>query len=86
MHYVEKLLQSLQPLYSQPWFPFALGIVGLIFAYSVFMTLKSLPKMVMYPIIMATAAIVMMNWIYNRTEPEFLTPLIEMLTPWLPSQ
>lgn len=85
MHYVERLFQSLEPLYSQTWFPYAIGTLGILFAYSVYMSLRSLPKMVMYPIIAAACAIVFMNWVYNRNEPEMLTPMINMLTPWLPT-
>ena len=85
MHYVEKLFQSLQPLYSQAWFPFAVGVAGLIFAYSVWQTLKSLPKLVMYPIIAATAMIIFMNWVYYRNEPEVLTPMVNMIAQFLPT-
>lgn len=85
MHYVEKLFQSLQPLYNLPWFPYALGVIGVLFAYSVLMSLKSLPKMVMYPIIMATCTIVFLNWIYHRNEPEVLSPMINMIAQFLPS-
>lgn len=85
MHYVEKLFQSLQPLYTQAWFPYAIGVLGLIFVYSVYKTLRSLPKLVMYPIIMATAAIVFMNWVYYRNEPEVLSPVINMIAQFLPN-
>lgn len=85
MHYVEKLFQSLQPLYNQSWFPYAIGVIGLIFAYSVWMTLRSLPKLVMYPIIMATAVIIFMNWVYYRNEPEVLSPMINMIAQFLPT-
>lgn len=84
MQYVERLLLSLEPLYQKPWLPYALGVVGILFAYSVFKTLKSLPKLVMYPIILATCAIVFLNWVFNRNEPEFLTPVIELIAPFLP--
>jgi len=86
MHYVEKLFQSLQPLAHQSWFPYAVGFVGLLFAYSVFMTLKSLPKLVMYPIIAASCAIVFMNWIFNRNEPAVLTPVVDMVAQFLPNK
>lgn len=86
MQYVEKLLQSLQPLYNQAWFPYALGVVGIIIGYSILMSLKSLPKLVMYPIIMSASVIVFINWIYNRNEPELLTPIVEFIAPWLPSK
>ncbi len=85
MHYVEKLFQSLEPLYSQPWFPYAAGVLGILFAYSVFMSLKSLPKLVMYPIIVGTCAVILMNWAHNRNEPEVLSPLFDAVTPWLPT-
>ncbi len=86
MQYVEKLFQSLQPLYSQSWFPYAAGVLGVLFAYSVFKSLRSLPKLVMYPIIAAAAAIVFMNWIYYRNEPTFLTPTVDVIAQFLPSQ
>lgn len=84
MHYVDRLIQSLQPLYEEAWFPYALGVIGVIFAYSIFMSLKSLPKLVMYPIIAATIVIVFMNWVYNRNEPEILSPIIDTIAPWFP--
>ena len=86
MLYVERLFKSLKPLYDQPWFPWALGAIGLVFAYSVFKTLSSLPKLVMYPIIGATCVIICMNWVYYRNEPEMLTPIVDAIAPWLPSK
>ncbi len=86
MQYVEKLFISLEPLYSQSWFPVVLGILGLLFAYSVFKTLKSLPKLVMYPIVIATCFIVFFSWIYNRNEPEAISPFIDFLAQWLPAR
>ncbi|EDY83335.1 hypothetical protein VDG1235_2961 [Verrucomicrobiia bacterium DG1235] len=49
------------------------------------MTLRSLPKLVMYPIIMSTAVIIFMNWIYHRNEPEMLTPMVNMIAQFLPN-
>lgn len=86
MLYVERLLKSLQPLYDQPWFPYALGCLGLVFAYSVYKTISALPKLVMYPIIGATCVIVCMNWVYNRNEPEIITPIVDVIAPFLPSK
>ncbi|WP_283395640.1 hypothetical protein [Candidatus Pelagisphaera phototrophica] len=40
----------------------------------------------MYPIIGATCAIICINWVYNRNEPELLTPVVDMIAPWLPSK
>lgn len=86
MQYVEKLFISLEPLQTQSWFPFALGLLGLIFAYSVFKTLKSLPALVMYPIVIAGCFIVFFSWVYNRNEPEAISPFIDFLAQWLPSR
>jgi len=63
-----------------------MGVIGIIFAYSVFKTLSTLPKLVMYPIIGATCVIICINWVYNRNEPEILTPIVDMIAPWLPSK
>ena len=86
MLYVERLFESLQPLYSQPWFPYALGVIGALFAYSVFRTLSKLPKLVMYPIVGATCVIICINWVCYRNESEMLTPIVDAIAPWLPSK
>ncbi|HCR30903.1 MAG TPA: hypothetical protein DIV79_12895 [Opitutae bacterium] len=86
MLYVERLFESLQPLYNQPWLPYALGVIGVIFAYSVFKTLSKLPKLVMYPIIGTTCFIICMSWVYHRNEPEMLTPIVDAIAPWLPGK
>ena len=86
MLYVERLFESLQPLYSQPWFPYALGVIGALFAYSVFRTLSKLPKLVMYPIIGTACVIICINWVCYRNEPEMLTPIVDAIAPWLPSK
>jgi hypothetical protein len=86
MLYVERLFESLQPLYNQPWFPYALGVIGAIFAYSVFRTLSKLPRLVIYPIVGATCVIICMNWVYYRNEPEMLTPIVDAIAPWLPTK
>lgn len=86
MLYVERLFESLQPLYNQPSFPYALGVIGAIFAYSVFRTLSKLPRLVIYPIVGATCVIICMNWVYYRNEPEMLTPIVDAIAPWLPTK
>ena len=86
MLYVERLFESLQPLYNQPWLPYALGVIGVIFAYSVFKTLSKLPKLVMYPIFGATCVIICMSWVYHRNEPEMLKPIVDAIAPWLPGK
>ena len=86
MPYVERLFKSLQPLYAQPCFPYAMGVIGIILACSIFRSFSTLPRLIMYPIIGATCAIICINWVYNRNEPELLTPVVDMIAPWLPSK
>jgi len=86
MNYVERLLASLENLSNYSWFPYLLGLLGLLVAFSVYQTLKSLPKLVMYPIVVATCAIVFMNWVYYRNEPAMLTPVVDVLAPFLPGK
>ena len=69
MLYEERLFESLKPLYSQPWFPYALGVIGALFASSVFRTFNKLPELVMYPTISTTWVMICMNWVYYRNEP-----------------
>ena len=85
MHYVERLLISFQHLANAPWYPYALAAMGLIVAYSVYKTLRSLPPLVMYPILIGSCVIVFMSWLHDRSEPTFLTPVMDVLAPWFPS-
>ena len=85
MLYVERFIKSLQPLSQEPWFPWAAGFIGLIFVWSLYSSLKSLPKLVMYPLIGATCIILCMSWVGNRNEPALLTPIVDFIEPWLPA-
>jgi len=85
MEYIDRLIKSLEPVAHEAWFPYAIGVAGILFGYSIVKTLSSLPKLVMYPIVGATVFIVFMHWIYHRNEPEFLTPLVNMLSMFFPN-
>ena len=40
----------------------------------------------MYLIIGANCAIICIDWVYNRNEPELLIPIVDMIAPCLPSK
>jgi len=85
MFYVERLFKSLQPLSQESWFPWVMGAIAILFVWSLFSSLKSLPKLVMYPLIGATCIILAMTWVGNRNEPAVLTPVVDFIEPWLPA-
>lgn len=85
MEYLEQLYKSLEPIFDTAWWPFAKWTLVVILIYSIYITVRQLPKLAVYPILFASTAILLMTWVYNRTEPEVLSPFVDFLSLWLPS-
>lgn len=67
------------------WGKFALIILGFIVAVLILKKLADVNKYLMFAVLVVGGSIVLINWSYNRTEPKFLTPVIDAIAPFLPN-
>ncbi len=67
------------------WAKLGLVIVGLIIVVIVLRKVLAVNKFVLGGVLFVGGGIFFFNWIYNRTEPAFLTPLVNRIAPFFPS-
>jgi fucose 4-O-acetylase-like acetyltransferase len=67
------------------WEGLALGIVGIIVIFIVLRKLLGINKFVLGGAAFIAAGLIWFNWIYHRSEPKFLTPIIDRIAPFFPS-
>lgn len=85
---VEKLtpLEKLKRVPPEFWWKIGLCMLVVIATVIVFRKLAGTNKVVMAVVAFVIFTVVGVNWIYERNEPAFLTPVIDKIAPFLPSK
>jgi hypothetical protein len=68
------------------WWKLGGAVLGLIIVVIVIQQIAKVNKMVLAIIALIVFSVVGVNWIYERNEPAFLTPVIDKIAPFLPSK
>jgi hypothetical protein len=75
-------LKSIPPAF---WGKVGLGIAAVIVVFIIIQKVLKINKFVLGGIIFVGGGLMWFNWIYHRTEPKFLTPLVDRIAPFFPS-
>jgi hypothetical protein len=75
-------LKTIPPAF---WGKVGLGIAAVIVVFIIIQKVLKINKFVLGGIIFIGGGLIWFNWIYHRTEPKFLTPLIDRIAPFFPS-
>jgi len=68
------------------WINAAIVILGLVAIVIIFRKIREMNKIVVGIILAFIFALVGFNWVYNRNEPRFLTPFVDLIAPFLPTK
>jgi hypothetical protein len=68
------------------WLKLAIGIAIFVGAIIVLRKVAAMNKVVLGVVVFVVIVIVGFNWVYERTEPAFLTPLVNKIAPFFPSK
>lgn len=68
------------------WVKLAVGIVAFVIAVAVIRKLLEVNKVVLLAVGVVAFALFWFQWIYERNEPAFLTPLIDPIAQFFPSK
>lgn len=78
-------LDRLQKIPRDFWIKAGLAIAAVIIVFIVIQKVLKINKFVLGGIIFVGGGLMWFNWIYHRTEPKFLTPLVDRIAPFFPS-
>ncbi len=79
-------LEKLQRVPPAFWLKLGIGVVGLVVAIIVLRKLAQMNKIVLAIIALVILSAVGFNWIYERNEPAWATPVVEKLAGFFPSK
>jgi hypothetical protein len=79
-------LDKLKQIPPAFWLKVGVAILAVIVAVLVLRYLLSMNKFIVGGAIILGGALLFANWVYERTEPAFLTPLVDHLAPFFPSK
>lgn len=80
------VLDQLKGIPKQTWINLGICIVTLVVIVKVWGLLKKINEFVPYIAAVIAAFLILLYWVYDRSEPRFLTPLVEKLAPFFPSK
>src|SRR3954471_23843837 len=78
-------LDKIKTLPPAIWGKIAIAIVAFILLIFLFPRVMKMNKIIAAVIVFVVFTVVFFNWVYNRTEPKFLTPLMDRIAPFFPS-
>jgi hypothetical protein len=78
-------LERLEKVPPAFWGKVALGVGAVIVVFIVIQKVLKINKFVLGGAAFIGMGLIWFNWIYHRTEPKFLTPLVDRVAPFFPS-
>lgn len=79
-------LEKAQNVPAKTWLNIGIGILIFIVALFVLKQAAKMNKIWLSIIIFVVLTMVGFQWIYSRNEPKFLTPLVDKIAPFFPSE
>jgi hypothetical protein len=78
-------LEKLQKIPPAFWGKVGLVIAAIIVAFIVIQKVLHVNKFILGGVTFVAVGLIFFNWIYNRTEPKFLTPFVNRIAPFFPA-
>ncbi|MGH9650028.1 MAG: hypothetical protein ACRD3I_06100, partial [Terriglobales bacterium] len=76
---------TIKKLPPQTWLKIGLAVLVFIAAIIVLRRVFKMNKLIMGVVVFVGGSVLFFSWVYNRSEPAFMTPIIEKVAPFFPS-
>ncbi|HUG12287.1 MAG TPA: hypothetical protein VMM36_14815 [Opitutaceae bacterium] len=80
---IESFLKNLPPDFLFKTTIFAICVMLAVLAYRIY---KNSNRLLLGIFVSVVIAVVFFNWVYNRTEPKWLTPVVDKLAHFFPTK
>jgi len=78
--------EQLKRVPKETWINLAICVIAVVVIARVWKVLKSINEFVPYIAAVLATILIFFYWVYDRSEPRFLTPIVEKLAPFFPSK
>ena len=85
LFFAVNVLEKIRHLPRKNLINLGLGILVLLVVVLLIKQARKMNKFVLLTIVLITVVVVGFNWIYQRNEPKFLSPVIDVIAPFFPS-
>lgn len=79
-------LDKLRQVPTTFWWKVGAAVLAIVIIVFVLQKVAQMNKVVLAIIVLVVFTVVGVNWIYERNEPAFMTPIINKIAPFLPSK
>lgn len=79
-------LDKLKAIPVDVWLKLFLAVIALVVVIIVLRKVAQINKLVLTLIVLFVMSVVGFNWIYERNEPAFATPVVEKIAPFFPAK
>ncbi len=81
-----KTADRLQQIPTEFWWKIGVGVLALVALIIVLRKVAKMNKVILAIVVALVTSIIGFNWIYERNEPAWATPVISRLAEFLPSK
>jgi hypothetical protein len=78
-------LDKLRAIPPAVWGKLGLGVLAVIVVFILIQKVLKINKFVLGGATFIGLGLIWFNWIYHRTEPKFLTPIVDRVAPFFPT-
>jgi hypothetical protein len=78
-------LEKLQQIPPAFWAKIGIAVGAVIVIFIIVQKVLNVNKFVLGGVVFVAGGLIWFNWIYHRTEPKFLTPLVDRIAPFFPA-
>jgi hypothetical protein len=86
LFFAASTLDKLKEIPADVWIKLGLAVLGLVVVIIVLRKVAQVNKLVLIMIVLFVLSVLGFNWIYERNEPKFMTPIIEKIAPFFPAK
>jgi hypothetical protein len=79
-------LEKLKKIPLEFWLKIGAGILALVIVILVLRKVAKMNKIILTIVVLITLSMFGFNWIYERNEPKFMTPVVEKIAPFFPAK
>jgi len=78
-------LDKLQKIPKEFWLKAGGAVAAVIIIFIIIQKVLKINKFVLGGVVFVGGGLMWFNWVYHRTEPKFLTPIVDRIAPFFPS-